>query len=712
MDQGAKNFDFNINSNFAGYDSTRDKTNIAENYLVRGSQNVYKKLSGTIAVRQGQKQYGPIQTALSAFSSEFVWNTSWGATYILAVGNNKLQVLSEGVYYDLLTGLTATRYVFDKWWDNTEKKDRVLFVHGNSDMQHWSGGIATIASGTAPVAGTVTGIAINTGGGSYEIGQIITITGGGGTGATYRITSVAPGTLAVTGLSQITGGTGYSTGTNLATTVNTGGGTLFTVDITSVATTGTLTKQGTTSWQQAGFASNLASEKKIMILGVEYTYIGGEDTATLYGVLPDPSGILAGTVAIQSVLTQVDTPAAGFNNDFIKVINNQVYVGSYTSRLCYISSSTNFADYVVPTPRAAGDPELLTLDATLKGIGVRQGNAHIGFGNGSWAVITFNDITVGSTLTQQTKVDVKPVAQLQAPYAHEFIDTVGDSLVYLAQDQQVRMFGDFTNLFTPGYPSLSQEISTELMEQNFAEGSLRCIGEFTYLCAPITGKVWLYQVRQAVDQSGQVVAERLWHSPFVWNLTSVNQVNGTIVGFSNANPQIYSLWDTNQWYDDSPSTEHLPYECVAAFSYRGGKRRQGLWSFDKNFTEGYIAPGTPLSVRINYNYQGSLAVLNATINSITQPAYTFSGATAPSLGDRSPGEEPLGDGFTTLADAQEALPKFKVINSMNQQNCFEWQPIYYSEATNAQWELLAVGDNAQLEADQKATFIINKLRQS
>jgi len=704
MNQGAKNFEFKNVSEFAGYNSSRDKTNIADNFLVRGSQNVYKKLSGTIAVRQGQKQYGPIQTAQSAFSSEFVWNTSWGATYTLAVGNNKLQVLSDGVYYDLLTGLTDTRYVFDKWWDNVEKKDRVLFVHGNSDLQHWSGGIATVASASVGVSGSINLLTVNTAGINYLVGDVITVSGGGGTGATYTVTGFLTGPGGVITLTQITPGSGYTTGTNLATTGGTGTG--LTVNITSVGG-GTITKTGSTTWQQAGFASNTASEKKIMINGVEYTYVTGEDSTTLRGVTPDPSAIPANSTAIQSVITNANTPAAGFNNDFIKVINNQVYVGSYTSRLCYISKNTDFINYTVPTPRAPGDPELLTLDATLKGIGVRQGNAHIGFGSGSWAVISFNDITVGSTLTQQTKVDVKPVAQLQAPYAHEFIDTVGDSLVYLAQDQQVRTFGNFTNLFTPGYPSLSQEIATELMEQNFTGGSLRCIGEFTYVCAPNSGRVYLYQVRQAVDQSGQVVAERLWHPPFIWNLTSVNQINGVVVGFSNANPQIYELWDTDQWYDDSPSTEQLPYECIAAFSYRGGGRRQGLWSFDKVFTEGYISAGTPLNLRMNYNYQGSLAVLNATINSIAQPATTFFGSSAPSLGDHSIGDEPLGDGFTT---EDGTLPKFKVINSMNLQNCFEWQPIYFSDSVNAQWEILATGTNAEVEKEQDATFIINKRR--
>jgi hypothetical protein len=601
-----------------GYVSSYDKTNLAENILVRGSQNVYKKLSGTIAVRQGQKRQGVANPIQSPISSEFVWNTSWGATYTLVISNSNLYVVIDEVWYSLLSGLTATRYVFDKWWDNTEKKDRVLFVHGNSDIQHWSGGFATI----------------------------------------------------------------------LSSTVN------------------TITKTGTTSWQQAGF-STTSGQKTIVIGGTTFTYTGGENTTTLTGVTPDASAIVVGATALQAVQTATDKPSAGFMNDFIKVINNQLYVGSYTSRLIYISKNTDFTDFTVPTPRSAGDPELLTLDGTGKGIGVRQGNPHIGFGSSSWAVVTFNDITVGTDLTQQTKVDVKPVALLQAPLAHEFIDSVGDNLIYLAQDQQVRSFGDFNNLFTSGYPSLSQEVATELMQENFTGGGLRCIGEFIYVTAPISGKTYLKQERTRVDEGGNIVAERLWHSPFIWNATRIDQINGVVVAFSNANPQIYEVWGTNQWFDDSPSDEPLPYRCVMACSYRGGQRRQGLWSFDKQYTEGYISGGTPLNLQMNYNYQGSTATIDAIVNSIEQPAYTFSDPLA-SLGDSSLGDEPLGD--ATSDSGEDTLPKFRVINSLGQQNVFEWQPIYFSDEANAQWEILATADNAEVEDQQVPTFIINKRR--
>jgi len=604
---------------WGGYFSAQDKTNIAENLMVRGSKNIYKKLNGNLSVREGQKRRGSADSTLSSCSSEFIWNTSWGATYTLVVANSNLYVVIDDVWYSLLASLTKTRYVFDSWWDNTEKKDRVLFVNGTDDMFHWSGGYTTV----------------------------------------------------------------------LSSTVN------------------TITKSGSTTWQQAGFATNTAGEKKVTIEGTEYTYTGGETTTTLTGVTPDASGITVGATALQSVITETDTPASGFLSDFIKVINNQVYVGSYTSRLCYISSSTDFTDYVVPTPRTPGDPELLTLDQVLKGIGVRQGKAHIGIGSSAWAIISFTDITVGTDLTQQTNVDVKPVAVQQAPYAHEFIDNVGDNLVYLGQDQILRAFGDFNNLFVAGYPSLSDEVETELQEEDFTSGALRAIGEYIYITAPSSGKVYLRQERTKVDYNGNIVAERLWHTPFIWNLTRVDDLNGEVIGFSNANPQIYDLWDTGQWYDDSPSDEELPYDCKLALGYRTNGRRQGLQSFDKLFTEGYISNGTPLNYTINYDYQGSTQSVTGAINSQSEPTTLFDGQQALSLGDSPLGVESLGDSEDEAGDV--GIPKFKNISSLTAVQCFEYQPILESSMANSRWEIIALGTNASKIDTQDATFIINKL---
>lgn len=705
-DEGlAKNFDFKILETWKSYISATDKTTLPQNflYLVKGSQNVYKTLAGTIANRPGMKRRGEADSTISGISSEFVWNTSWGATLPLEITKGTLRVEYNGIYYPILSNLIKTRYVFDKWWNNTEQKDRLLFVKGDSDMQHWSGGIAVVSG----ASGVATAISITNGGANYHVGDVLTIVGGT-TPCTFTITAV-DSNGAATAILIATGGSGYSTGAAQATTG--GYGALCTINISTVASpSGTeLTKQDVSiSWQQAGF-STTSGEKKIMISGVEYTYTGGESTPTLTGVTPNPIAIPNGTVAIQSVMTASSKPSAGFKADFLKVINNQVYVGSYSSRLCYISQNLDFTNYAVPTPRVAGSPELLTLDGALNGIGVRQGNAHISFGSGEWAVITFSDITVGTTLTQKTNVDVKPVSKLQSAYAHEFITTVGDSLIYLAKDNQLRLFGDVNNAFTPQYPSLSQEICTELSADNFTGGNLKSIGEFTYLTAPASGKTYIYQQRQLIDANGVVTAERLWHSPMIWGLSRIDEIDGVVYGYSKSNPQVYQLWDTEQWHDDSPTDEQLPYSCYAALRYTTGGKRQGLLSFDKNFTEGYIDPGTILNMKMNYNYSGATDVSNVLINSVKQPAYLFTSSLG-SMGDTSLGDKSLGDEGADAIEDSSGLPKFKCISPLPIHNIFEFQQVYYSDEINSRWELLAVGTNMQIEKEQNASFIINKFK--
>lgn len=603
-----------MHSEWGGYVSSVDKTNIAENLLVRGSQNVYKKLSGTLAVRPGQKRQGAADTTASACSSEFVWDTSWGVTYTLVISNSKLYVVYNKVWYVLLSSLTKTRYVFDKWWDNTLKKDDALFVNGTDNIFSWGGGYGLIASTTAN-------------------------------------TIVLDRTIALSMLPTASG--------------------------------------------------------SVVVNGTTYAYTGSGGS-TLTGVTPTPVGEANASAVFEAVVTHTSKPAAGFAGDYIKVISNQAYIGSYTSRLCYISKNTDYTDFTVPTPRVSGSAELIILDGNGKGIGVRQGNACLGYGTNGWSIISFSDISNNNIVTNVTKKTDKPVAILQAPYAHEFIDSVGDNLIYLSQDQQVREFGDFNNAFVSVYPSLSQEIATELSAETFTGGGLRCIGEFIYVTAPNSGKVYLRQERTKVDPNGTVVSEKLWHSPFIWNATRIDQISGVVVDFSNANPQIYQLWDTGQWHDDSPSDENLPYSCVAAFGYRGEQRRQGLWSFDKQYTEGYLTAGTSLNLLMNYDYQGSRNAINVVVNSADWPAYLFETPLA-SMGDNTMGDEPLGNGgITDTANDADSLPKFRKINSLPIINCNEWQPVYYSDAVDAQWELLAIASNAEVDPVQNPTFLLTK----
>lgn len=612
---------------FLGYVSSVDRTNLSPQNLVKGSKNMIKKLSGTWANRWGLKRRGSADSTIAAIASAYVWNTSLGNTIPLRVVNyggssSKLQfesdIVTSGTYvwYDLMTSLSLTRFVFDTWWNNTLKKDQLLMVNGSDDMFMWSGGIGVIVS----------------------------------------------------------------------TTVNT------IVFSSSAAALGFQTSGGT-----------------VKINGNTYTY-SGITSATLTGVAGDPTGEAAGSVVYAAVVTTSNTPAADFAADYLKVVNNQVYVGSYSSRLVYISSNTDYTSYTPGTTPGAGD--LITMDATGKGIGVRLGKAHLFAGTSYLHIVEFTQITVGSTLTRQTTAPRQDLATLQSALAHEFIDTVGDSIVYLSQEHQVTIFGIFRNITQPKYPTLSLAVRDELQAEDFTGGQLICSDEFIFVTAPVSGLTYMHQTRERIDPYGNIIAERLWHPPQVWSISRISIIDGVLFGNSNANPQLYQLFDTSQWHDDSPNLaddgityENLPYYSVMRVAYMNNDRRQGLTVLDKVYWEGYMTQGTNLNAFVLFEYQGSKSIQGPVINSILSPAQFFTGASSPSIGDSSLGDNPLGDGIIEDPSDQEFLPKFRAITNLNPVNCFEYEIIAYSNELDCRWEMLCLGTNEKLQENQQAGYL-------
>lgn len=615
--EGSDNFEQHIISNFHGYVSSADLTNIKPNILVRGSQNVYKKLSGTIANRPGRKQYDAVDNTLAGVKSAYVWYTSKGAVLPLRIANSLFQVYSTvtgtGVWYTLQSSVTLTRYIFETVWDGTLLKDFLVFVRGSTDLFRWDGGIGLFSSGT-----------INT------------------------------------------------------------------IVLTADAATSGFPTSGT-----------------VTIGGNTYTY-SGISGSTLTGVNATSVGEVANSVVLLSVVTNATTPASTFTNDFVRVNNNHLGVGSNTSRKFYISKDTNYIDYSQATPRIPGDGAQPFFDSNLVGAIVKGGDYWISGGTSDWYQVKFVQ-SVNSSGVQVESLEIKkqPTPSLAGAYSHEFMTIVNDTIVYLSKDQQLRTIGLYRNLNQPAYPSLSQEIAIELSGEDFTLGHIRAIKDFIYLVAPNAGRVYLHQTRSNVDPSGNVISERLWHSPFIWGISHIDEISGTVVGFSNSNPQLYSLWDTGQWHDDAPDTSavlSLPYTSVMLLAYQNGGRRQGKINFDKMYYEGY-AVGT-LYDATYYDYQGATKILSSILNNPQRPFQkTYIGQVPPSLGGASLGDNPLGTGLSTSSDDQDLLPKFRVIVGKEAVDCFEFAPMVYSDEVDSRWEMLALGANITLSTAQAIEII-------
>lgn len=753
------NYNFDLTSIFRGYVSSIDPTNTVQGVLVRGSQNVYKKNSGTIANRPGLLRRGTPDGTLSGIVSAYTWESSLGREYPMRVtSDGRLQFESsivDGhtlVWYTLLSGLSLTRFVFDDYWDNSQKKSRLIMVNGDSvnQIKHWSGGVTLLGYYSTSIinaTGNNTAITSFALANSNQSSIYSTQNGLAGTSASGDIVLKANPTagdtlvltingvpLTVHFVSTIGAAAGnVLVGANLAATQasllnllqNPGVTNATQVAFASgdqtlisyflwVVTSGLVKANTATSWAQDGFnlsnsvvGSITYQELFLTINGNNYSYTGGADTTVLRGISPSPAGEAANSVVIQPVSVNVlNVPAAGFAADFIRVVGNRAYVGSYQSRIVYISSNVDFRNYTVPTPQQVGDPSFAILDSNASGVGIRNGDAYVSGGNSDWYPITFTQQTVGTQIVEITNRGKEQTGSLTSAYAHEFIDMVGDDMVFLAKDQQLRTYGTFRNLVTSKYPSYSQAVLEDFKYENFKGGHLIAIDDFIYITAPANGRDWMLQTRQSVDPQGNVVSERLWHPPQIRNVSRFTVINGTLYGHSNANPQVYQIWDTEQWHDDSPSGEPLAYQCVMTMSYGhistkgGGLRRQGMATLSKVYYEGYMANGSIVYGNLYSDYQGSSGLQQQVINSVSKPAIFFQATVSGSIGSTPIGGKPLGDGIVIYPNSQDELPKFRVVKGFNPVNCFEYELEVFSYDIDSRWEILALGANAELAREQ------------
>ncbi len=617
-DMSISNFNFKIIRRFNGYNSGRDKTNLDPRFAIRGSQNVYKKQSGTMAVRPGLKRRGAADDTVAEVKSSFVWESSVGVTKPMRVADGKLQVESDilesgtFIWYSLLTSLSKTRFVFDTIWDNSVKRDFLVFVRGDANIFKWSGGIGTIASTTSNTI----------------------------------VLNAAAATL------------GFDT------------------------------------------------SGSVIINGTTYTY-SGVTSATLTGVGTDPTGEADGSVVLAAVVTNANKPETDFICDFIKTINNQLHVGSRASRVVHISEDADYVNYTVPSPRTPGDPELLILDNLIRGFGVFGGILAVTAGFRDWYLVKFQQITVSTTLTEQTIVDKLDTSELDAALSHEYITNVGDSLVYLSRKKEVRILGNFKNINRSSFATLSLPIKDELFNLTFTEvqgdtssGELKSVGEKLYLTSVIDGKTFIHETRETLSESGEVIAERFWYPPQIWGISRIAVIAGVEYGHSIANPQIYQLWNTEQWSDDSPSDEDMPYTAILRMAYRNVGKRGTLMKMDMAYYEGYMPEGTILKTKVFLDYQGSESVQEVFINNpegagiLKKISKFFTGFIAIGMGESSLGDNPLGEGLTPEELSQETLPKFRKITDLAEVDVFEYSLEVSSDTADSRWEILALGTNA------------------
>ncbi len=583
-------------SNFIGYRTKPDKTNVNKRALIVGSQNVLINDAEKIVVRGGYELDGADASNTTPILKSFDWKTSRGNERNLRVYDDELEVRFIDADGDInwlrvADSWATTEFQFAPWWDDTEKKQVLLFIVGDSKIYNWGGGVAEILS----------------------------------------------------------------------------------------VTSNTITKKGSGSWVSAGFFNT--NNKMILIDGVEYAYTGGETTTTLTGVTPDPSsgGVAAGDFAIQKIITHNVEPAAGFTNNFIKVLNNQAYIGSSTSNLVYISANDDYIDFTFSSPRVPGEGELFTLDDVCRGFAPLYKEMIMFSGDNDIFRTFFEQFDVGGTLVETLQSKKLSTSTGESAFSADFIAEAGSSVVYLTVDKRLRLIQQSQQLESPTIEDLSDPIKPDFDNATWTGGHIKSNKNRIYICDPNASKVYILETRQT--PSG---FKRFWQTPQLLPVRKFAIIDSDFYGHSNESSETYKLFT-------GTSDNGLPIHHIANLAYRSYGDRDELKSFDEWYVEGYIKSNTTLKVTLLYDFDGFTGELEKKIKG-TDSNILFNPSSSGALGDNPLGDSPLGDQPTE----EDTTPKFRKFIDVVAKDFYEVAVKFESDKVNYYWEILATGGNVVL----------------
>ena len=415
-----------------------------------------------------------------------------------------------------------------------------------------------------------------------------------------------------------------------------------------------------------------------------YTYTGISGNSTFTGVTPDPSNTFSANAHIvQEVKHNVNTPAAGFISDTIKVLHNQVFVGSKNSRIVYVSKDTSFTDFSYSSPRVAGEGAKITFDDVTIGFEAPDDEKMIVFsGHDRIYQVTF-EIAAGSTADREVP-RVKPllIASGQGAISQELIGKVKQAIVWLSNNDELVELGQVENLPNPQSVAISDPIRPDFIDANFTGGEIEFWRNYILISAPPSGKVFIFDV-----------SKKFWQPPQIIGVRRFSQYGGDLYGHAQSIPETYKLFTG---LNDNGN----PIAFKAHFSYRNGGDRVHLKNFNRFFTEMYLASNTTVDVKILYEWKGAKSIQTYQLKGNDQ-TFLFNPSQDASLGVNSLGTNPLGG----LTDVEGITPKYRRFKPLALTDYFEYQLRIESDGDDNSWQILATGANESLSQNNPSKLI-------
>lgn len=477
------------------------------------------------------------------------------------------------------------------------------------------------------------------------------------------------------------------------------------------ATSNTLTKQGTTTWQQEGYTAT----GSITIGGVTATYSGGYGTTTLTGVSVDFSATSVGSEIHQTPVTTALSSMTGILTTFGPTVigcgrQNQVYVGSSSSNNLYISKVNNFMDYTFSAPtRIVGEGAIIPLDApptkfiaqevTAADGGVSAYDMWISEGLSTWAIIRS---TLTSTVTERLEHIRLKTSSLQGAKSERLVTKMKNHIMYVDNGNVAEFIGYISYQYIPTVVDFSYPIIDDMNSYDFTDGSIFYHKNYAYITIPKSSLIRVYNMTdQTKDQfSAYKAIEDVTQMPWFWEAPIAYPISGFYVtaagelgGHNYTTSESYLLFNSGSF-----NGQDITANATFAFDDKGDRTQSK--ASDEVWVEGYIKQNTLLSVTVAGDLDACQTAQTKIIDGSDTNIVCY-GSGAHSLGKNNLGTQPLG-GSATLSSTLPAW--FHVAKTYPQVPSYLEQISFNSKGIDLQWELITFGTNAKFTREGNAAI--------
>lgn len=468
-----------------------------------------------------------------------------------------------------------------------------------------------------------------------------------------------------------------------------GGGVAVVDSVTAV----TITKKGTNTWAQNHFYTTRNLVVTCVRTGTDYTYTGGMGTLTLTGIA-DTTGLIAGDILVQKIVTTTDKPVANRLNYTIYNFENQICLGSETDDLFYVSSNSVYTTFTPSSPRLFGEGFKLTLDAPTRAINAIGKNLLAFSGRSSIFKVVFEQLAVGSTLAETAKIKKLDTGLDQGALSHECVLPIGDSLAYLSNEVALRIISNPEELIGIDPKTFSNPIKPDFDAEDWTNAFMYWYKNVIFVSAPVNSRTYMLNFME--DADGKLF--RFWNPPQTLPFgpfSTIDTGDGQVLhGHSDLSPESYLMFDglSDGQYDDMDPADKISIDARAIFAYNSYGKKGDLKNFDEYFAYGDINNNTTdLSLVLNYDFAGETQVIEETIDGSDEDILEGK-IGINSLAQTSLGDSPLGGLLLPPDDAR----KFRIVFEEAKEDFYELQAGFMTNERDRYWSIIAHGCNAQL----------------